>query len=77
MNNNVVLEITISARVRVCPCVHMNLGRLAVGRGSEVGVVGPRSVLSIELNAVVAFSTFVAIVVLEVVRGFVKSVSIL
>jgi hypothetical protein len=68
VNDDVVLERTIPLRGGLGPKVHAHLAGLAIGRSSEVGVVGAAVILDGDLDAVVTLATSCNLGVLEVVR---------
>lgn len=77
VSDNVILECAIAVGGGVGPSEHAHLTGLAVGRSRKVGVVGARRILDGDLDAVVLGATLAVVVLLEVVRDFVESVTVL
>lgn len=76
VNDDTGLKVSITVRLLAGPRVHAHAGTRAVGRGSKVGVIGTRAVLSVGLNGVAAEPATSKVVLLEVAGFFVESVPV-
>ena len=75
MDNNTGLQVTIPERVGRVPEVHPAATVLTVGWGHEVGVVESATVLSIGNDTIIFLATPTEVVLLEVTRRLVKSIT--
>jgi hypothetical protein len=66
VDNDTSIEATITLRGRSIPEVHPHTSVLAISGGSKVGVVSATSILGIENDLIIALTTLVVVVDLEV-----------
>lgn len=73
VNNGTSFERGVASRLGLGPDIHSHTSRLAIRRGSEIGIVSARAILSIENDKIVAFTTLAVVVNLEVASFLRKS----
>jgi len=75
VDNDASLQVTIPVRVSAIPEVHPAATILTVGWGHEVGVVESTAVLSIGNDTIVFLTTSAEVMLLEVTRWLIESVT--
>ena len=73
VNNGAGFERGVASWLGLGPDIHSHTPRLAIGRGSKIGIVSARAILSIENDKIIAFTTLAMVVNLEVASFLRKS----
>ena len=73
MDDDTGFKAAITVGTSSSPVVHSHAARAAIWWGGKVGIVGTRAILSIDNGEIVAFTTLVAVVDLEVTSSLVEA----